>query len=71
MNNTVIIKITMTDGTVFEVEKPVDVAKALTERIPVTGYLDPASGRFYPRETVLRIEIAAPEQLGEGWFSEN
>ena len=71
MDNTVIIKITMTDGKLFEIEKPVAAANALTEQITATGYLDPVSGQFYPHETVLSIEIAAPEQFGEGWFSDN
>jgi hypothetical protein len=71
MDNTVIIKITMTDGKLFEIEKPVAAANALTEQITATGYLDPVSGQFYPHETVLSIEIAAPEQHGEGWFSDN
>ena len=71
MNYTVVIKITTTDGKLFEIEKPVAAANALTEQITATGYLDPVSGQFYPSSAILRIEIAPPEQYDEGWFSDN
>jgi hypothetical protein len=71
VKNTVVIKIVLTNGLAIEVQMPASEARDFAERIAKDRYLDPVSGQFHPPLSILRIEVAPPEQFGEGWFSEN
>jgi len=71
VDKSVIIKISLTNGLAIEVQKPASEAKSFVEQVSTKGYLDPITGRFHPPESILRVEVAPPEQFGEGWFSEN
>lgn len=71
MRHTVVIKIVLTNGLAIEIEKSVAEAKGFAERVASKGYLDPVTGKFHSSQSILRIEVAPPEQFGEGWFSEN
>jgi hypothetical protein len=71
VKNTVVIKIILADGLAIEVQMPASEARDFAERIARDGYLDPVSGQFHSPQSILRVEVAPPEQFGEGWFSEN
>ena len=62
MESTLRIKITMADGTVLEIEKPLAVVTAMMESVPNDGYRDPISERFYPADAIFTIEIAPPPE---------
>ena len=71
MDHTVVIRIQVANGGPVEIEKPLPEARSFSEQVAATGYLDPATGAFFPPESILKIEVSPHERFGEGWFSEN
>ena len=67
MEPTLRIKITMTDGTVVEVEEELTKARAFLGDVPKYGYHDGA--RNYPAATIHTIEIMPPPEPPR--FSDN
>jgi len=53
-------KITMTDGTVIEVEEELDIVQAMMASVPRDGYRHGA--RFYPADAIHTIEILPPPE---------
>jgi hypothetical protein len=62
MTPTVRIIITMTDGTVFEVEEELAIATSLVHSVPVQGYRDPRTARFYLPDAILSISVTPPPE---------
>ena len=71
MSHTVVIKVILANDLAIEIEKLMGEAKSFAEQVASEGYLDPVTGQFHPPLSILRIEVAPPEQFGEGWFSDN
>jgi hypothetical protein len=69
MEPTLRIKVTLTDGTVIEIEKELPEAQLLLRSMPIDGYSDPSTGRFHPTESIHTIEVMPPEELPG--FSDN
>jgi hypothetical protein len=71
VDRSVDIKIVLTNGLTSGIEKSVGEARSFAERIAMDRYLDLVTGQFHPPQSILRVEVAPPEQIGEGRFSEN
>ncbi len=56
------ITITMTDGAVFEIEEECDIAKSLMHSVPMYGYRDPRTAKFYPADAILTIDVTPPTE---------
>ena len=63
MEPTLRIKMTLTNGTVIEVEKELSEAHTLLNSMPTDGYHDPDTGQFHPAESIQTIEVMPPEEL--------
>lgn len=62
MEPTLRIKVTMTDGTVIEIEQELPDARLLLHRMPNGGSRDPGSGRFHPADSIHTIEVMPPPE---------
>ena len=62
MTPTLRIMITMTDGAVFEVEEELHIAKSLLHSVPIHGYRDPKTAKFYPADAILAIDVSPPPE---------
>jgi hypothetical protein len=69
MDQTLRIKITLTDGRVFEIEQPLAIAQKFLLAVPQEGYHDRATARFYAADAIRTIEVMPPPAPIE--FSEN
>jgi hypothetical protein len=67
MKPTLRIKITLTDGTVIELEEELDVVQAMMESVQKDGCRHGA--RFYPTDAIHTIEILPPPE--QPAFSDN
>lgn len=69
MDNTLIIKITLTDNRVLLFEKEVHEVKKFVDDVAENGLHDRST--FYPSDAVMTIEVFPPDDPSEDPFSVN